>query len=91
MTEEDRKEMEVTDKHIAFINMLTETVNILEDKVRSSAFITNVIISLFDKDFISDMREMKEFLNEIKDEVNQLRKDWETGLLEEEQSIPPKE
>jgi hypothetical protein len=73
---ENNIEDDVSDKQIQFINILAETATILEQKIKSSEFITNIILSLFDKDLIEDLTQMKEFLNDLKQEVRELREEY---------------
>ena len=73
---ENNTEDEISNRQIQFISMLSDTVSIIENKIKSSQFITNIIISLFDKDLIEDITQMKEFLNDLKEQIAELRLEY---------------
>lgn len=75
--EENEQLDEASKRKIDFINVLSDTVTHLEQQIRSSDFLTKIIISIFDKDFLKDITNIQEFLQEIKTEINELRKEIE--------------
>jgi hypothetical protein len=72
-----------TEDKIAFLNGLSDVVENLNRKMQSSEFVVNIIKSVFDETLLQDFDNFSDFLIDVKNEINEARREIELEELEE--------
>ncbi len=71
-----------TEDKIAFLNGLSDVVENLNRKLQSSEFVVNIIKSVFDETLLQDFDNFSDFLIDVKNQINEARREIELEELE---------